>query len=510
MGIPHLFRCLSRAHPSAVARGAKVQGGCDKLYVDFNAVVHMCARETMDLLPDEGGLEAAIIAASIVHLQHVVGRAGPRSEVFVAVDGRPPRAKMHQQRCRRYMTAYSGPSEVKWDTNAITPGTRFMDKLAVALHSFAQTELGPMRYVVSDSRTPGEGEQKIFERIRSMGDHDAVDCVVHGMDADLLLMGMLLPPGPRQRLRIMREQELRGELQVVNVGRLSALVAADIDPKGDPSLGLRDFVALCMLLGNDFIPGLPGLFIADGGVNALLSVYHSTLGGGRRLATGGPEALGGVDPVALRDVVGALAAKEDAAMAHADFHYYQRCARAQSARSKKGAKGAKGGDPDDYPLLNPTPRLVRPGAVGWRPRYYRHLLGLGPDEVGELALRYAAGVGWSLAYMGQRLLSSGFLYGHAYGPTAVDLHRFLVTPDLVALVAQELEDAEREWTTAAVDQLTAVLPPSSLAALAPDLYARAMEAAPHAFPTGFRIATYLRTRLWECQPILPPVPLHSV
>ena len=86
-----------------------------------------------------------------------VNMVRPRKLLMIAIDGVAPRAKMNQQRSRRFRTAQEskekaedkaellkmlesqgGPidqPEIKkaWDSNEITPGTPFMDILASSL-----------------------------------------------------------------------------------------------------------------------------------------------------------------------------------------------------------------------------------------------------------------------------------------------------------------------------------------------------------------------------------------
>ena len=50
----------------------------------------------------------------------------PKDLVYIAIDGVCPRAKIEQQRKRRFKSSLE---KKLWDTNAITPGTNFMNNL---------------------------------------------------------------------------------------------------------------------------------------------------------------------------------------------------------------------------------------------------------------------------------------------------------------------------------------------------------------------------------------------
>ena len=90
------------------------------------------------------------------YIDKVIGIIRPRKFIYMAVDGVAPRAKMNQQRSRRFRAAIESqktteiesgilkewkrlglthPKESKksFDSNTITPGTPFMAKLTDAL-----------------------------------------------------------------------------------------------------------------------------------------------------------------------------------------------------------------------------------------------------------------------------------------------------------------------------------------------------------------------------------------
>src|SRR5271163_1013997 len=80
--------------------------------------------------------EEKMFLAIFNYIEHLYGKIKPKRLFFMAIDGVAPRAKMNQQRARRFRTALDAenarekairegkemPKEEAFDSNSITPG----------------------------------------------------------------------------------------------------------------------------------------------------------------------------------------------------------------------------------------------------------------------------------------------------------------------------------------------------------------------------------------------------
>ena len=81
--------------------------------------------------------------------------------------------------------------EKTWNTNQITPGTDFMNNLDVYLLEKFKND--PKSQEFSGTFIKGEGEHKICDYIRGYTDSmKNKNKVIYGLDADLVMLGLLL------------------------------------------------------------------------------------------------------------------------------------------------------------------------------------------------------------------------------------------------------------------------------------------------------------------------------
>ncbi|KZS98087.1 putative 5-3 exonuclease [Sistotremastrum niveocremeum HHB9708] len=189
MGVPALFRWLQKKYPKIVIPVVEEvppnpnRAEYDNLYLDMNAIVHPCTHPEGRPPPRT---EEEMMMAIFAYTERIVAMIRPRKLLFMAVDGVAPRAKMNQQRSRRFRSAQEAnekqllreegkadliargvelkeeEEEAAWDSNQITPGTPFMSSLAAALRYWAVERLNndpgwkDIKIIISDASVPGE------------------------------------------------------------------------------------------------------------------------------------------------------------------------------------------------------------------------------------------------------------------------------------------------------------------------------------------------------------------
>ncbi|KAG8293470.1 5'-3' exoribonuclease 1 [Homalodisca vitripennis] len=214
MGVPKFFRYISERYPclSEVVREYQLPE-FDNLYLDMNGIIHVCSHPN-DTDPHFRITEEKIFRDIFHYIETLFRMIQPQKLFFMAVDGVAPRAKMNQQRGRRFRSAKDAemaeakardkgellPSDDRFDSNCITPGTEFMTRLQAQLKYFVVFKISTdklwqkVKVILSGHETPGEGEHKIMDYIRYMKSQPGYDpntrhCL-YGLDADLIMLGL--------------------------------------------------------------------------------------------------------------------------------------------------------------------------------------------------------------------------------------------------------------------------------------------------------------------------------
>ncbi|KAL6704388.1 exonuclease II Exo2 [Coniothyrium glycines] len=324
MGVPKFFRWMSERYPGIsqlIAENRIPEFDC--LYLDMNGIIHNCTHNDSDSVTTRLSEDKMFIAI-FNYIEHLFGKIKPKQLFFMAIDGVAPRAKMNQQRARRFRTALDSekarekairegvemPKEEAFDSNCITPGTEFMAKLTQQLKYFINKKVSEdldwqgVEVVLSGHEVPGEGEHKIMEYIRQAKAQPGYDpnrrhCL-YGLDADLIMLG-LLSHDPhfsllREEVTFGRQSQTKSkELEHQNFYLMHLCIVREylekefqeLEEPGalsfpfDMERVIDDFILMAFFVGNDFLPNLPHLHINEGALALMFNVYKSVLPKGK-------------------------------------------------------------------------------------------------------------------------------------------------------------------------------------------------------------------------------------
>ena len=227
------------------------------------------------------------------NIDNIISIVSPKKRIILCIDGPAPLSKQNQQRQRRFRAVSEKDDDEfeRFDSNCITPGTKFMDNLSKYIEWYIRKNISgnPMwshlEVVFSSEKVAGEGEHKIINYIRSYGKPEDTYCI-HGMDADLIMLalGTHLP-----NFFILREDlyNPHNEFFVLDIGTTRLELAQlmnwnESEKKNEegiqefiPESAVNDFIFICFMVGNDFLPHIPSLEIIEGGIDQMLDVYKN-------------------------------------------------------------------------------------------------------------------------------------------------------------------------------------------------------------------------------------------
>lgn len=298
MGIPSLFSFLSRKYDNIIIDNIP---NIDNFYFDLNCLIHPQCNKIINENPNWNNreyLEDLMILQIKQYMTEVINYISPKKMLFISIDGSAPLAKIKQQRDRRFKSIkekqfiqetkkqYEIESPNVWDTNVITPGTKFMDKLKKSINIYINKELNFKGNVIfSSANTAGEGEHKILEYIKTNRHKNESECI-YGLDADLIMLAMSSQSSDMYLLRENMHHTKKDNLQsflIVSIDLLKYALVQTItediidEHKYNENNLIQDFIIYCFMLGNDFIPSIPSLRIRDGSISRLISIYSSIM-----------------------------------------------------------------------------------------------------------------------------------------------------------------------------------------------------------------------------------------
>ncbi|XP_044950472.1 5'-3' exoribonuclease 3-like isoform X2 [Hordeum vulgare subsp. vulgare] len=276
----------------------------DNLYLDMNEIIHKCF----------GRKNGQVYLRFFDHMDRLFRLVKPRRLLYLAVDGVAPMAKTNKLRQGYFKSTKQG-TDAEAEAVLLTeifrvqgkevlprdtyefedrtvkmPGTEFMETISMVLEWFIRERLNTdpewkdIKVILSDANVPGEGEHKIMSFIRAQRSRENYDpntrhCL-YGHDADLIMLALA---SHEVHISILREVNPNGRIparlyQFVNIWVLREYLELEMKTPGckqDTERLIDDFICICCLMGNDFIPRIPSLEIHEFAVDLLIETYKT-------------------------------------------------------------------------------------------------------------------------------------------------------------------------------------------------------------------------------------------
>lgn len=271
----------------------------DNFFIDLNGVFHQSAQKVYKygnnkppkrLLGrtqyiDKGKLKIKVFEDVCETIEQLLSIVNPTKRLVLCVDGPAPQSKQKQQRQRRFKSAMeSSQSENtpnSFDSNSITPGTIFMDHLTKYIDWYIRKKISSnvkwrdLEVIFSNEKVPGEGEHKVLNFIRSHNNADESYCI-HGLDSDLIMLAL----GTKlKHIYLLREDQFdhKNDFFCIDIGdvqtQLHDMMNWGDGKKFNKNYVVNDFIFLCFLIGNDFLPQSPSIEVWNRGLDMIIEVY---------------------------------------------------------------------------------------------------------------------------------------------------------------------------------------------------------------------------------------------
>ena len=308
MGIKYFFKWFRDSFPNTVTKYGESQPLENQypylLLLDLNGIIHTSCQkiykygsfEPKNLLkkspPIFSGEKDLLVFEDVSNsINNLVNLTNPK-EIVLCIDGIAPVSKQIQQRQRRFLSKKTNGG---FDSNCISPGTDFLYKLGLYLKSQLEIKLESVWLNVTtiyfmDSLVPGEGEHKLYDFLRSNKTRiirKKFNIVIIGNDADLIMLSLLVSTLflKENLIYIIREDlySKKSDYLMVDINLFKKKIFdfAKAKPNFKPydfDRVVCDFVILCFLVGNDFLPQLPFFNIYDGGLDLVMKYYFTNPG----------------------------------------------------------------------------------------------------------------------------------------------------------------------------------------------------------------------------------------
>ena len=463
MGIPSYFSHIIKNH-NIIIQKQKLNKQIDNLYIDSNSIIYdVIHNENIKNMTNED-----IYKDICIKLVYYINEINPNKYVYISFDGIAPVAKLAQQRTRRIkntilnkITNTINNKETKWDSTQITPGTSFMKSLNTYIKNYFNHFKHNAKIILSLTDDKGEGEHKLFHFIRNNEHHKNENTVIYGLDADLIMLSLLhlkfcnnifLYRETPEFIKQIDTSLDASKLYLISINHLSKRITIDMNNGNDnynEDILITDYVFLCFLLGNDFIPHNPGLNIRTNGIDIILDIYRQYFSSDKSIIVDNK-----INWKNFKKFLTYIAHEET----NYFIHEYEMRNKFEKRRIPNETKEDKIYKLNILPSIHrETEHYINPTKSMWEHRYYNTLFDIEYEEtrINQICINYIEAIEWTWKYYSNKCFDWRWKYNYDYAPLFKDVVKY------IPYYTHDFINTENENAISDLTQLVYVLPEES-------------------------------------------------
>lgn len=532
MGVPGFFGWLLRNFKNKILL-KKLDKRPSHLYIDANCLFHPECFKTIDNNPDIinlDELENLMFNNIIEYLDLIEKYVNPKQLMFIAVDGVVPMSKVNQQRKRRYKSTEENMMKNKlkdkhkikynniWSNVKITPGTLFMEKLHKKLlsHYEKKSSKSKISYIYSSYHTTGEGEHKILQHIKK--NNNKINCnnvVIYGLDADLIFLSLTCNIDNIYLLRETQNVTNSNDFNTVmiyasmcNTKQIYNKLINDMCDKriikSNQNINfINDFIFICFLLGNDFLPHFSSLDIHNGGLDYIIKSYITTYEYRQDLLIDKKNLE--INNEFFIDLINDLASYEDIIFKKMLLNKKKFINKGTTEYEKElwEYENKKYYDPIKLGVDNHS---------NYKFRYYEYYFNVKEHQeefIDNLVRLYLQGIVWVYNYYFNKCKSWRWFYPYSYAPFLSDIYSYIVKHNI------NLNDItfNKDKPIKIMEQLITVIPPI-YSNILPEKYqyytTNEKSQIIDLYPIKYKIDTLYKDKYWKGIPLIPTLNINRI
>lgn len=282
MGVPSFYRWLQKNNKGNINLIKKnLDDKIDYLMIDTNCLLHPNLRYIVESYKNKlihassrEEIELLIYQRVEEYINDLVQKTKAEN-VYIAIDGVASIGKINQQRQRRFKIQGDLINESKLypiQTLELTPGTQYMERLHLKLKEYAEKH----NYIYSSYKEHGEGEHKLLQYIKTIPNDKNI--IIYGLDADLLFLA--LTDKMKHNIIVMREEQFlndeeeKDEIIISDIKYNYVMINQLHKTIENYGVNSEEFMILCYLIGNDFMPKLLSIDVYRNGILHLINAYN--------------------------------------------------------------------------------------------------------------------------------------------------------------------------------------------------------------------------------------------